>query len=241
MTQGKFSILKRGWLDLLFLVILVWLIVLVCRMVYKSPPNAAQWLLVYLTGIYALLTLYLAMATLKSALAAERAAVAMEGSLEEARLSRWAQFAATIGLPDGEYYTCNSDGTVSLRIANLFSQPMVGLIVAMWETEIGPAGQREVRYSSMMVSQARDVLAGEAVIDIALKPARTTESVCRGIGENAVARFQQVFGKMPEHSLFLVQFLHRADMSGTQFVYDLNPAPDSAPAQLEAGETVGRT
>lgn len=234
------AFLKRGWFDLIFLGLLAWLLYEIVRLAIKAPPNVTEWLLVYLTGMYALLTLYLALISTKSALAAERAAKAMEESIEEARLTRWAQFAATVGLPDGDHYVEHVDGHATLRLTNVFSQPMVDFSAAMWRTELNPAGEHEVRYSSMIRSQPRSVLAAEQEISLDLQATNSTEAECRSLGELALLRFQQVFNKKPQHTLCMIAYYHRAGMSPMQLVYDLKPTPETKRVhevrEVKAGE-----
>ena len=195
-----------------------------------APSNLTEWLLVYLTGVYALLTLYLAllsaksaMASERSAMAAERSAKAMEDSIEEARMARWAQFAASIQLTDAQSYAENPDGSATLEFLNVFEQPVVNLQVAIWRTETGSSGEREVRYSSMMQSTPRSVLAEEKRVSVTLHDSDLPESGRRNIGEMALERFKQVFNRMPQHSLCLITYNDRvALLSPMVLVYDLS-------------------
>jgi hypothetical protein len=237
--KGILKVLRTGWLDVLFLIGLVWLLTCVVRLVRASPSNITDWLLVYLTGIYALFTLYLALAAVKSAAAAQRSATAMEASIEESRMTRWAQFGASIQVADPEGYVLRDDGSAQLELLNPFEQPVINLQVAMWETETLQNGQREIRYSSMMTSQPRSVLAEERRIELTLQTSHLPESQKREIGELALSRFKEVFNRTPEHTLVLVTYNDRvAFLSPMILVFDLKAKQPDAQREADKSQTV---
>lgn len=222
--------LRSGWVDWLFIAGLVWLISRIVSLVRTSPSHITEWLLVYLTGVYALLTLYLALVAVKSALAtersaaaSERSAAAMEASIQEARLARVAQFGAIFRFADQRRCYRNPDGSVVIRIQNPFGQPMVDFRALLWQVEQSAKGEPEVRYSTMMESEPRTILPNELQVDMVLRPAQKPESQMRALGEEALQRYKDVFQKMPEHALCLIIYSDRANIAIAPaiFVWDL--------------------
>lgn len=220
-VQAGWNWLLQHWLDLLVIPAVTALLILVARVAIKHPDNGSDWLMVYLTAVYALLTFYLALAAVKSARASERSAKAMEESLMEARLTRWAQFGAGIALSNEETYIENTDGTVSLTLINIYRQPILDLRAAMWITETNSSGEREVKYSSMLRSKPRLISADETSVEILLEPSDEADSERQRIGEIALARFRELHNRMPNHTLFIIWFNHRADTLPAMYVYDL--------------------
>jgi len=224
MLKKTLQWLRSALGDLVFLSVLLWLLFKIAGLVLRQSPNLTEWLLVYLTAVYALVTFYLAAMSAKSAVAAERSAKAMEASIEEARLSRWAQFAATIRLARGDSYIVNKGGSVTLELLNVFEQPVLDLMVSIWKTEKGPSGESEVKYSTMIASQPVSLLAEQKKVVLSLTPSSFPESQRRIIGDIALERFKQVFNKRPEYSLCLLTYYDRATPSTPMlFVYDLRP------------------
>ena len=196
---------KKNFGDLFIIGILLFLIIEIIRLISNPTPEMTDWLLVYLTGIYALFAFYLAAMSAKSALAMERSAKAMEDSLIEARMTRWAQFGAPIQLSNFETYNRNYDGSISIEISNILEQPILNIVIAMWETEQGSSGNREIKYSSMMQSKPRSVTADEKTITLFLKPVNIPESEKVNLGNMALDRFKQVFNNnFPQNSLFII-------------------------------------
>lgn len=227
----RFLVLLKGALgDLIFLGLLSWLLWKIWSLVVQAPSNLTEWLLVYLTGVYALLTLYLAlvsaksaMASERSAMAAERSAKAMEDSIDEARMARWAQFSTIIEPDNDQKYIENPDGSITLELLNPYKHPATNLVVAMWHTETGSGGEREVKFSSMMQSEQRNVSCDDETVIVALNDSRLPDSERRRHGEWALNLFKEKWEKTPQHTLCMVQYYDRVALfSPITFVYDLS-------------------
>lgn len=223
--------LKSALMDIIFLGILLLLLWKIGSLLIQKPDDLTEWLLVYLTGAYAWMTMRIALASVASAKAAERSAIAaiisaqaMKRSVKEARMTRWAQFAASIQLEDAESYVQNSDGTATIAILNVFERPVEDLHVYIWQTETGSTGDREVKYCSMIQSKPQNIMATDQRVSITLRDFGSSESERRNKGELALEYFKVVYDKSPEHSLCLITFRDRASEQGLRAqVYDLSP------------------
>jgi hypothetical protein len=192
---------------------------------------------------------------MKSTTAAERSAKAMEDSVGEARAARFAQFGATLGFPDGYTYHRHPDASAVLRLTNTFDQPIVNLRVAMWQTEVGSSGEREVAFSTMAESAPYAINATQKDIFVVLRASVLPESERRVAGEQALEQFRKFFPRQPQHTLCLIVYNDRAAVYAPMvFVFDLEaqevrpaqstqssppevqapPAPDRGPSALRA-------
>lgn len=221
--------IKKYFVVLFFPVILVILVIKICILAYKSPQNQTDWLLVYLTAIYAIAALYLALISLKSALAMERSARAMEDSILEARLTRFGQFGATVQFADNETYQLFDDGSATVRILNSLKQRIIDLQVTLWETEEGANNEPEVKCSSMKQSGFHLLTESEESKIIKLLPVEYPESEKRKLGDATLEKFKQRFNRKPKHSLVLVTFYDRFTLFRQWILlFDLQPS-DSKP------------
>jgi len=218
--------LKRAYGNLIFICILIFLLVKIISLVHEEPQNITEWLLVYLTGIYALIALYLAAISAKSAIAMERSAKAMEESLFEARLSRLAQYGANVQLA-GRTYQLNDDGSVIIKILNINKQPITNLQISLWETEKGRAGVPEIKYSSMKQSDTHLIRADDEIRAIKLVQVNIPESERRKLGESALELFKQVHKCIPNDSLVLLTYNDKFfPFQPWNYTFDLKASPD---------------
>lgn len=222
--------LRRVWGDLIMLLILVGMIGWAIGIIASDQPDKPSWLLVPLTVIYAVLTLYMAAAAIQNAQAARRSAEAMEASVEEQRLSRWAAFAANLSFPQGYTYIRGEDGDLLVVLGNLFRQPIIGLRVVVWFMDQSPNAEGQVRYSTMMESESIDVAQDTSTVNIILKPTARTEAERVQFANLAMQRYKEVFSnQVPKSALCLIVFSHRANLNSQFFVYDLTAGATPAP------------
>lgn len=225
-TKDRIRAWCRKWLgDSIIFALLIAMILWIIILAAGSAPNKAGWLLVPVTAIYSLITLWMAAAAFRSAQASERSARAMEASVEEQRLSRWASFAAQLTFVDGLRYHISDDNFRVLVLANAFRQPILGLQVFMWDMEIGLDQQGKLRFSSMMESEPRDYLDVDEAFNVILKPSTRIDQEKVQFGEIALERFRSVFGgNVPQRTLCLINYVHRASWPQPTFlVYDMQP------------------
>ena len=182
-----------------------------------------QWTMVFITGIYAVLTLFIAVASLRSAITSERTVAVMEATLAEQKQARWAQFAPMITFTDGlVYYPIASSNNIEVKLTNLYKQPMAGLRTFLWHIEEGPGHEKEVKFSSMCCSEAVDVSSGDQAVNVILRPADLPDSQRIELGQQALAQFIRVNnGALPRSTLFLITYWHRADFNPSILVFDL--------------------
>ena len=221
--------LINNWVNLIFLFSLIWLLLKIIELVNESPTDLTNWLLVYLTGIYALLTFFLAIVSKKAVIAAERSARAMEISINEARMLRLATHSAAIGFQHGYTYIENTDSSVMVEIQNLYEQPVIDLSILLWKTEIGTSGEREIKYSSMVRSDSINIPANQKEITVILKQTSATDSECRNLGTVALGQFMRFSQEPPKSALCLIVYFDRTTLAGVPkiFVYDLTQKPKS--------------
>jgi len=223
--------LKRSWFDLAFISFLIWLITKVIGLIGSSNTDKADWMLVYLTAIYATISFYLAMVSLKASLAAERSAIAMEESTREIKLSRLAQFSALLMFPEGKnpYYK-KSNGNYILDLINQFNRPIMNLQALIWETELGSNGDRELKFSSLLESDPLNVESNEREIKIFMRPSKRIESERIKFGEAALDRFKQVNNNLlPENSLLVILYWDLTTFGQANiFVYDCKLVDDKS-------------
>jgi hypothetical protein len=166
----------------------------------------------------------MAAAAFQNAVAARRSAEAMEASVEEQRLSRWAAFAAVVSFPAGYRYRVQTDGRRTVQISNAHRQPILELRIAMWDMETVVGAQDKLRYSSMLENEPRDVDAHDRTVEITLSPTRRPETERITFGNLAIERFKELTkGIPPKTTLCLITYLHRAQNNYAVFVYDLAP------------------
>lgn len=220
-------------IDTVLLLIVLGMIGWIIQLAATDQPDKATWLLVPVTAIYSVFTLFVAGASIRNAQASLRAAEAMEASVEEARLSRWAAHSGYISLTDRDHYTV-SNGAAKIRLTNAFRQPILDLQVFIWRTEEGPSGDREVQYASMLESKMRELSDDEDIVEIELTRSTRAESECRAFGEAALSRFESLSKSRPQHSLCVLRYAHRANMLGSIFVYDLVPVPEEKTDQTKS-------
>ncbi len=215
--------LKQYWGDAIVIAILIRCIIGLAEPLIFGYEADPQWHIVYITGIYSILTLYTAVGAIRSAKAAESSIALMQESLEEQRQSRWAQFAPVIALTAGNVIEKVAEDTYRLRISNLYAQPMTELRALAWFMESGPDGTSEVRFSSMLISEPIDVHADKKDIVLTLYPSNHPESVRKAFGEEAFSRFEYVYkNKCPQNVLCAIIFGHRAAINPSILVYDLS-------------------
>lgn len=209
---------RRARADLVFVAILVGMVVWIIWILASDWPDKPSWLLVPLTVIYAVLTLYMAAAAIQNAQAARRSAEAMEASVEEQRLSRWAAFAANLSFPQGYTYTRGEDGNLSVVLGNLFRQPIIGLRVVVWFMDQSPNAEGQVRYSTMMESDSIDVDQDVSTVNVTLKPTSRPEAERVQFADLAMQRYKEVFpNQVPKSALCLIVYSHRANVNSQFF------------------------
>lgn len=217
------SILQRWFLDIsmgfLFVGMVVWIVCILLSSIASKP----SWLLVPITVIYAELTLYMAAAAFKNATAARRSAEAMEASVVEQRLSRFAAFGAEVSFPDGQRYKRESDGGCSIVLGNLYRQPIIGLQVVLWQMDSASASGGQIKYSSMVESKPQDIDQSVKTITVRLSPSSRPEAERVPFADAALERYKDVFkGSVPKSTLCLIALSHRASIGTSYFVYDVN-------------------
>ncbi|MEW6199332.1 MAG: hypothetical protein AB1601_11815 [Planctomycetota bacterium] len=172
--------------------------------------------------IYAVFTLWMAAAAFQNATAARRSAEAMEASVEEQRQSRWAAFAAVVSFPDGHKYWVHPDENATIILGNLFRQPILQLRVGLWEMDAQSAGEGQVKYSTMMESEPKDVPADGQTVRVQLRRTLLPESERVRLGNLALGRYREVFSNaVPRSALCLISYMHRAQLSPSVSVFDL--------------------
>jgi hypothetical protein len=220
---------------LILLLILAGMIGWTIRILASDQPEKPSWLLVPLTVIYAVLTLWMAAAAFQNAQAARRSAEAMEASVEEQRLSRWAAFAANLSFPQGYTYRQETDGSLSIVLGNLFRQPIIGLRAVVWFMDQNAGSDGQVRYSTMMESEVLDIDHDTHTITLQVKPTKRPEADRVQLGEFALRRFREVFqNQVPKSTLCLLTYSHRANLATQHFVYDIVPVPNAAPREASS-------
>lgn len=216
---------KKYSLDFALLLVVLCMIGWIIGLALSDRADKPSWLLVPLTVIYAVFTLWMAAAAIQNAVAARRSAEAMEASVEEQRQSRWAAYAATLTFPDGHNFRTSTDGTVSISLGNPYRQPMLELWIRMWEMEPQPTGVDSIRYSTMKESLPQDVEAADATIIVQLKATTQPEMERVRIGNFALQRYKDVYqGDVPKSALCLITYRHRAQLSNVILVYDVKLA-----------------
>ncbi len=219
--------LRRWWGDLVLLLILAGMIVWIVYILITDLPEKPSWLLVPITVIYSVLTLYMASAAFQNAHAARRSAEAMEASVQEQKLSRWAAYAAIVSFPKGQTYEEEPGGSVSVVLGNFFRQPIMDLRVGIWHMDHNHEGN--IQYSSMVESDPIDVESDTQTVKIQLKPTGRPEAERARIANNALERYRKIFNNQtPKTALCLIEFSHRASMGPQSLVCDMQAAKTAA-------------
>lgn len=215
--------IRKRFSDITLLLVVASMILWIVCLAVSDRPDKPSWLLVPLTVIYAVFTLWMAAAAFQNAAAARRSAEAMEASVEEQRQSRWAAFAAILSFPEGSNYRVNADGSTSIVLGNPYRQPMLRLWVRMWEMEGHNMGEGQIKYSTMKESSPIDVEANAASVTVQVHPTSQLESERVRIANLALERFRQVYGgAVPMSALCLITYSHRAQIGEAILVFDLN-------------------
>jgi len=204
--------LRANWIIILLILPICFLLKIV-ELAIKSPPDLTNWLLVYLTAIYSLLTFLLAIIAWKSAISAERAAKAMEISIYETRMDRLVAFSASIGFPNGYTYIENQNSTVNIEIENSFEQPIMWLRCFFWLMEKDPSGKRTVKYSSILQSDFLNISSDQKRIAITLKKINITDSESINWAKVALDRYLSLNSNPPESALCMIMYVDRASIA----------------------------
>lgn len=221
-AESKFKTWCRKWLAGVVLLLIVGsMLVWIGCLAVSDSQDKPSWLLVPITVIYSVFTLWMAAAAFQNAVAARRSAEAMEASVKEQRQSRWAAFAAILTFPEGYKYDVNNDGSTSIVLGNPYRQPMLRLWVRLWQME----GEGQIKYSTMMESEAIDVAADAAQVKVELRATSQPESERVRVADLAIERFRLVFqNAVPRSALCLITYAHRAQIDDTILVHDLQRA-----------------
>lgn len=214
-------------IDAFFLLMAGGMIVWIVILVSKADQSTPQWLLVPLNILYVIVSLYIAAASFRNAAAANRAAQAMEESVVEARISRFAQFAPLISPADTHPLTINPDGTAELRLKNPFGQPARELRAYLFEARAGGQGKPEFQLSTMRESTSRDVPENETAFTLHLSPSNSPDADRRDILNVLIEQMQRYRQTAPESFLLGLFYHYKGDLTPVIFTFDVTPVPQS--------------
>lgn len=213
--------------DSLFLGIAVLMILWIVFLVSNANEGTPQWLLVPINILYVIVSLYIAAASFQSAAAANRAAQAMEDSLVEAKITRFAEYAPLIGPADAHPLTINADGSADIRLKNPFGQPARELQAYLFEVRADHEGKPEIQLSSMRESTSRDVPKNETAFTLHLVRSETTDDRRRIILNSFLEHMQRAGMSPPETFLLGLYYHHLGHLMPLLFTFDVKPAPPS--------------
>ncbi len=231
--RSKLNAWCRKWLvDVILLLIILSMIVWIICLAKSNMPDKPSWLLVPVTVIYSVFTLWMAGASAQNAVAARRSAEAMEASVEEQRQSRWAAFGAIISFPDGYKYRVDQANNWSITLGNPYRQPMLRVWARMWLTEGPGAAEGQLKYSTLMESAPIDVPADSPGFSLFLKPTTQAEAARISAGNAALERYREVYGgALPKSALVAILYEHRARLGSTVLVYDFERMQEQVEAK----------
>lgn len=224
--------LRNNTVNLILLSILISLFVWIWRIVCGNANDKAQWLLLPITGIYVVVSVYMAAGAIIAARASQKSAEVMEQTLGEMRLSRVIQYSPWFSFPDGYCCTLHEDDTVSFQLHNLFAVPIAGLWVMLWELEKSPDGSMTVKYSSMRESTPRDYARDESVIELRLQLSSRTDAEKLNYGKLFEDEFSQRFGAAPARSLLAMLYYVKGEPHAHTLFYDFEILPDQTSSPL---------
>jgi len=210
MARKAWQWLSKYGLTLAFVSIIVGLLGWFSVIASGDGSQKPGWLLIPLTAIYALSSLYMAAGAIQAAQASRKSADVMEQSLREIRLSRIFQYSPYISFPQGFRYELRSDGCAAISLRNLFNAPIISLYMVLWEMEDSPDG-KVLKYSSLRESVPRDYAANETDITVVLSPSQRTEEEKVNSARQALQGFQGAFGRGPLNSLCVTLFSIRGN------------------------------
>jgi hypothetical protein len=205
------------FLILMVLLMLVWAAVIVAG----NDTNKPQWLLIPVTAIYVIVSLYMAAGSLSAARASREAVDVMRETLEEMKLSRRVQYSPYISFPGGLVCTVFSDDTAILYLRNLLNVPMAQFAVFLWEMEDSPSG-KALKFSSMRVSEPADYAADETDITVEMLSSQLPDEEKREFGTNVLQEYLARSGGVnPNNSLCFIRYYIRGEINPLIHVYDL--------------------
>lgn len=232
----KYDWLRRNWEHIIILPILLffgWTVYIVL----KGDNNKASWLLVSITGIYAFVSVYIAMAGIRSAHAASRSAEAMEKSAQaairsaeameksvaEMQYSRLLQYAPDITFRNGYQCEILADGSARIVLSILSDIPVMGLQLWLWRLEDTETGKNPMP-STMLESQVQHAV-GKTNVTITLNPATNyTEKMQGDFKDLALNWFNannSQYGALREDFLCVMSFRIKGMPNPLPSCYDL--------------------
>lgn len=181
-----------------------------------------QWLTVYLTAIYATLTLYMAVGTVVAARAAVDSVGLMQRSLAEQALVRQLEYSALVTFNSGHFVYYLDEKTYMLDLLNLKGKPIQNLCAFLWLTEKDSDGTPTLMYSSMMNSVVENIAPSTTKIELRLHQSRETEVEKALFAQSLLEQFKSRHeGNMPSHSLCVITYMNLADGVPVFEFYDL--------------------
>lgn len=184
-----------------------------------SAVDKATWLLVPVTGIYIIVSGYMALAALRAAQANEKAVAVMRDTLAEMQLSRAVEHLPVLGFPRGHLCGLPANGNAYLELRSLCPVPILGLHVALWELEQCD-GSVVPKYSSMRESAPTDYPVGTDRIEVAMERSPRPDEEKRSSATSMMQEFRNRFKKPPANSLCAVSFSTRSSPMPLLYLYD---------------------
>lgn len=212
--------LRRYGGNLFCVLLLVGMLLLIWIILAGDSPDKPAWLLLPVTGIYVLVSLYMAAGAIQAAQASRRSVEVMEATLVEMRLSRQMQYSPWFSFPCGAKCLLTPDGSAHIELRNLFRVPIAGLWIMLWELETSSHG-KVVKYSSMRESVPRDYSADEREMSIVLSPSGRTDDEKLQIATMTAEQFERVYGRPPQSSLCLIAYYVAGEPQPRSLFYDL--------------------
>lgn len=215
--------LRINWAHLVLAPALIAFLAWLGMLIRSDAIDKASWLLVPLTGIYGVLTSYMALAAFRSAAAADRSTLLMQESVAQLRLTTLATFSPQLTWPSGFSYEVGQDGTALIHLANLSDQPAFDLVVSLWELEDSQNGGKSCRSSSQRRSARQNVEGSQTELTVRLLPSTQTDEEKHQNATLAMQRFQELAGGPPTaDALCVLLFSTKVSSGPAILVFELN-------------------
>ncbi|MEN6371371.1 MAG: hypothetical protein ABFD64_05085 [Armatimonadota bacterium] len=231
MKQGW---LRRYWEHVVFVPASMGLFIWLGSIAMSNGTNKATWLLLPITGIYAVISAYIAVAGFRSASSSSKSTEIMAKTLEEMMFSRLLQYAPEIRFRGGyEYISETSDNAIGIQLRNMSpGVPVLGLRAFLWELETTDKG-KNLKYSSMCETSIHDY--EENNIDLRLMPSNISEEYKYKLGMDAFEKYMQEHNETPpsQDALCILYYTVRGFQQQIRLTFDLklheHQAKTSAP------------
>lgn len=207
-------------IDVVLILLVVVALVSMWIIAKGSYTDKPQWLLLPMTGIYVIVSFYMAAGAIAAAKASQKSAEVLEETLGEMRVTRRMQYSPYFSFPQGYVVAISQAGKAEIDLMNLHSAPILGLQVMLWEMEETPSG-RAPRSATMWESAPTDYPADRREFRVSMERSMRTDEEKYQIAHFALQEFEARFKAHPQYSICVFSYGITGETQRTVLLFDM--------------------